>query len=139
MSDLLKRFANLSLEQRQLVLKEVRKQQGLALASEKGTGVSPIRPVSQRAGLPLSFAQQRLWFLDQFMPGNPAYNLPTALRLKGRLELATLERVLNEIIRRHETLRTTVLPLLTGDNSPPVPKPLSQATLAKRLKIRYAQ
>jgi amino acid adenylation domain-containing protein len=56
--------------------------------------------------LPLSFAQQRLWFLDQLVPNNPFYNIPGAVRLEGGLDLEALERVINEIIRRHEVLRT---------------------------------
>jgi non-ribosomal peptide synthetase component F len=57
--------------------------------------------------LPLSFAQQRLWFLDQFEPGSSAYNMPFALRLKGPLDVDALERAMTEIVRRHEVLRTT--------------------------------
>ncbi|MBE9185474.1 amino acid adenylation domain-containing protein [Microcoleus sp. LEGE 07076] len=56
---------------------------------------------------PASFAQQRLWFLDQFAPENPFYNVVTALRLTGSLNLTALEQTFNEIVRRHETLRTT--------------------------------
>src|SRR5215213_2360311 len=56
--------------------------------------------------LPLSFAQQRLWFLDQLQPGVTAYNIPGALRLRGALKVTALEQSLNEIIARHETLRT---------------------------------
>jgi acyl carrier protein len=58
------------------------------------------------ARLPLSFAQQRLWFLDQLAPNNPFYNFPGAVRLDGWLDLNALERVINEIVRRHEVLRT---------------------------------
>src|SRR5260221_90778 len=57
---------------------------------------------------PLSFAQQRLWFLNQLEPGSAAYNNSTALRLKGRVDVKALERTLNEIVRRHEVLRTRV-------------------------------
>jgi amino acid adenylation domain-containing protein len=57
----------------------------------------------------LSFAQQRLWFLDQVGPGNPAYNIPACCRLTGQVNLMALEQALNEIIRRHETLRTSFL------------------------------
>jgi amino acid adenylation domain-containing protein len=57
-------------------------------------------------GYPLSFAQQRLWFLDQLAPDSSFYNCPAAVRLEGRLDLEALERVINEIIRRHEALRT---------------------------------
>lgn len=56
---------------------------------------------------PASFAQQRLWFLDQLIPGNPFYNVATALRLTGSLNLTALEETFNEIVRRHEALRTT--------------------------------
>ena len=56
---------------------------------------------------PLSFAQKRLWFLDQVMPGNGFYNLPHVLHLQGPISRTVLERSLNEIVRRHETLRTS--------------------------------
>ncbi len=56
---------------------------------------------------PTSFAQQRLWFLDQLDPGNPAYNVQVAASLRGRLHVDALEAALTEIVRRHETLRTT--------------------------------
>ena len=56
---------------------------------------------------PLSFSQQRLWFLDQMDPENAAYNIPAPVRLEGPLNLQALERSFNEIIRRHEVLRTT--------------------------------
>ncbi|HLF26569.1 MAG TPA: amino acid adenylation domain-containing protein, partial [Anaerolineae bacterium] len=66
-----------------------------------------IQPVSRAGELPLSFAQERLWFIDQLVPGSSAYNIPTALRIKGDLDVAALESSLNEVIRRHESLRTT--------------------------------
>ncbi|MFN6513532.1 MAG: amino acid adenylation domain-containing protein [Nostoc sp. CreGUA01] len=65
---------------------------------------------------PLSFAQQRLWFLDRLEPGNPAYNISLAVNLQGQLDISLLEQSLNEIIRRHETLRTT----FTTANGQPV-------------------
>jgi amino acid adenylation domain-containing protein len=67
----------------------------------------PLRPVPRNDALPLSFAQQRLWFLDQLVPENPFYNLPAAVRLRGQLNVMALHRSLNEIVRRHEALRTT--------------------------------
>jgi amino acid adenylation domain-containing protein len=67
----------------------------------------PIGRVSREGELPLSFAQQRLWFHDQLMPENPAYNISAAVRLKGELSIASVEQTLEEIIRRHESLRTT--------------------------------
>jgi amino acid adenylation domain-containing protein len=59
------------------------------------------------AAPPLSYAQERMWFLDQLVPGNPAYNRPTGYRLHGPLDAAVLERCLGEIVERHEVLRTT--------------------------------
>ena len=62
---------------------------------------------SREGRLPLSYAQQRLWFLDQLEPGSAAYNMPVGVRLRGELEVEALERALSEIVRRHEVLRTT--------------------------------
>ncbi|MBA2448198.1 MAG: amino acid adenylation domain-containing protein [Chloroflexi bacterium] len=70
-----------------------------------------IRPREMTTDPPLSFAQQRLWFLDQLVPGEPFYNLASALCLSGKLEVAALERSFSEITRRHETLRTTFHPI----------------------------
>src|SRR5437763_35180 len=67
----------------------------------------PIVRVPRDTVLPLSFAQQRIWFLDQLEPGNTFYNVPTVIRLRGNLDLAALQKSLDEIIRRHEVLRTT--------------------------------
>jgi amino acid adenylation domain-containing protein len=65
----------------------------------------PVVPV-ERAEPPLSFAQERLWFLDRLRPGEISYNLPFALRLRGALDVGALERSLGEIVRRHDALRT---------------------------------
>jgi amino acid adenylation domain-containing protein len=67
----------------------------------------PLLPAPRDGELPLSFAQQRLWFLDQWEPESPQYNIAAAVRLTGPLDAATLERSLREIVRRHEVLRTT--------------------------------
>jgi amino acid adenylation domain-containing protein len=69
----------------------------------------PIKRAPRESNLPLSFAQQRLWFLEQLEPGNTAYNMPVVLRIRGRLDVAMLERSVQEIIRRHETLRTSII------------------------------
>jgi Condensation domain len=66
-----------------------------------------IQITSREADIPLSFAQQRLWFLDQLMPGSIAYNMSGAVRLSGPLNIAALEQSLSEVLRRHEVLRTT--------------------------------
>ena len=85
---------------------------GLAAELERlrrGVAAPPILPVSRQGELPLSFAQQRLWFLDQLEPGSSAYNLPRALRLEGALggrQVALLRRALLAVVRRHEALRT---------------------------------
>jgi len=67
----------------------------------------PLRRVARDGSSPLSFAQQRLWFLDRLQPGNAVYNVPAAVRLSGRLDAAALARALDEITRRHEVLRAT--------------------------------
>ena len=84
---------------------------GLAESIEggRGTGLQApaIVPVPRDRELPLSFGQQRLWFIDQLEPGSSVYNFPAAVRLKGPLNLVALEQSLNEIVKRHEALRTT--------------------------------
>ncbi|MEO6196443.1 MAG: amino acid adenylation domain-containing protein [Thermoanaerobaculia bacterium] len=80
-----------------------------------GLEAPPILPVSRDGDLPLSFAQQRFWFLHQVEPDSPAYNSPKAVRLAGRLDAAVLERTLGEVLRRHEVLRTT---FPTADGGP---------------------
>lgn len=67
----------------------------------------PLVVVPRDGNLPLSHAQRRLWFLDQLSPGDAAYNVPVAVRMKGDLDIAVLQRVLQGIVERHETLRTT--------------------------------
>ena len=66
-----------------------------------------LRCVARDKDFPLSFAQQRLWFLDQLEPGSTVYNVPVALRVKGPLDAGILKQSLEEIVRRHEVLRTT--------------------------------
>ncbi|HEU0053556.1 MAG TPA: amino acid adenylation domain-containing protein, partial [Longimicrobium sp.] len=67
----------------------------------------PVLPVERGGPLPLSFAQERLWIVDRLQPGSAAYNVPSAVRLRGALDTGALERALGEIVRRHEALRTT--------------------------------
>ena len=89
MADYLRIIASLSPEKRALLELRLKK---------KGSDYNSF---------PLSFSQQRLWFIDQLEPGNPVYNIPTALHLEGLLNTAILEKSINEVVRRHEILRTT--------------------------------
>ena len=99
MNELSSRIATLSPEQ-------------LARLSQQLKAKKSSRPreIARRAEgdrLPLSFSQQRLWFLDQLTPANAAYHIPASIRLTGPLNLAALRQAFTEIIRRHEVLRTT--------------------------------
>lgn len=101
MSNFSTRIAGLSPQQKALLMERLR-----ARKEEPSGGV--IRPRAGRANVaPLSFAQERIWFLDRLEPGGLAYNLPFALRLTGPLDVPRLERCVNEIVARHEILRTT--------------------------------
>jgi amino acid adenylation domain-containing protein len=71
--------------------------------------MDPIRRVDRNGGLPVSYQQQRLWFLDQFAPESALYNIAGAVRLQGALNRDALERSFREILRRHEILRTNFL------------------------------
>ena len=84
-----------------------------ALQEAQGLDLPPIEPIPRDQPLPLSFAQQRLWFLDQLEPQSPQYNIPDAVRIRGNLDVEALERSLNEIVRRHEVLRA-VFPTVDG-------------------------
>ncbi|PYT07626.1 MAG: hypothetical protein DMF49_07550 [Acidobacteria bacterium] len=95
------RFGDLSPERRAILIQTLRDRSVRRAAAES----IPRRPAGRPA--PLSFAQERLWFLDRLGPATPIYNMARALRLRGPLDVAALERGLNEIVRRHEILRTT--------------------------------
>lgn len=94
-----------------------------------GLEALPIKRVSRDENLPLSFAQQRLWFLYQLDPDNPAYNVPAAVRLRGELQLTALEQSLHEIGQRHEVLRTTFT--IAAGQPIQVIAPVSKLTLTK--------
>ncbi len=88
----------------ELLLKE-RKQKAESVAVKAAPAPIPRRKVFSPA--PVSFAQQRLWFIDQLIPGTPQFNIPAAIRLQGELNVGLLHKAFAEIIRRHETLRTS--------------------------------
>ncbi|NTX35800.1 amino acid adenylation domain-containing protein, partial [Myxococcus sp. CA033] len=84
-------------------------------SSRGGTSKAPpLTPMPRTKALPLSFAQQRLWFIDQLEPGSSLYNIPIALRLEGTLDVAALERAVSEVVARHEVLRTTFTASVDG-------------------------
>jgi len=68
-----------------------------------------LRPYPQQDAVPLSFAQQRLWFMQLMEPDNPFYNIPGAFAIRGSLNIKALEESINALIRRHEVLRTTFI------------------------------
>jgi amino acid adenylation domain-containing protein len=126
MSDLRQRIADLSPEKRALFEQLLMQQ---TAAGAKGQAISR-RDAS--APCPLSFAQQRLWFLDQFEPNSPVYNVVKAVKVQGALDVAALQQALEAIVVRHEVLRTR----FAAENgtpvqviSAPVPVPLSVSEL----------
>ncbi|WP_419735511.1 amino acid adenylation domain-containing protein [Pseudomonas sp. COR18] len=102
MQELLDSVKSLSIRERK-ALSALLKRQGVNLY-----GVTPIFRRESESSSALSYAQQRQWILWQLEPGSAAYNLPTALRLKGSLDTEALRRSFEALIRRHETLRTTL-------------------------------
>ena len=108
MNELAERIAALSPQQRELLALRLRESEVVATLP---SGISR-RPVAEQA--PLSFSQQRLWFLDQLEPGNSAYNITVPLKLTGRLNVDVLRRSFAEVVRRHEILRTI---FVTTDDS----------------------
>jgi amino acid adenylation domain-containing protein len=101
MNDLMADFANLTPEKRALLT---------LMLQQKAATRAPSVTIPRRGPQdeqPLSFAQERLWFLSQMEPESPAYNIPIAMRMKGALDIAALERSFREVVRRHEVLRTT--------------------------------
>jgi hypothetical protein len=81
-----------------------------------GAPAEPVVPISRDGALPLSFAQQRLWFTHLLGPDSPAHTIPHAFRLRGALDVDAWRRAVNEIVRRHEVLRTAY-PMVEGEPS----------------------
>ncbi|BAZ49869.1 amino acid adenylation domain-containing protein [Nostoc sp. NIES-4103] len=84
-------------------------------AQKQEQTIPPLVAIARNQNLPLSFAQQRLWFLNALQPDSAFYNIPIMVRLEGQLNQAALEQSLNEIIQRHEVLRTN---FITVDSQP---------------------
>ncbi len=102
MSDLSQRIADLSPEKLKLLAQRLNNKKGQVFSR------SQIVPQSRESNsFPLSFAQQRLWFVDQLQPGNSAYNISQPMRIVGCLNVTALEQSFDEVVRRHEVLRTT--------------------------------
>ncbi len=104
-----KRLAELSPDEQIALFEQLRKRRQ---QEQKNVSASPSVPPIQRQSresrvFPLSFAQQRLWFLDQFEPDTSLYNIPEALHIKGSLYQEALQQTLEALVARHETLRTT--------------------------------
>ena len=84
---------------------EIEKHRG----DRRGIALPKITRAAPADRAPLSFAQRRLWFLHKLDPGLTAYNMPAAYRLRGPLSIASLEWALNQLVQRHETLRTAIV------------------------------
>jgi amino acid adenylation domain-containing protein len=122
-------------------------------AAGPGEETCPIVPVPRGGELPLSFSQLRQWFLVEFDPDSPAYDLPEAVALEGPLRVAELARSLGEIVRRHEALRTTFAArggtphqVIGPPRRPPLPlvdlqglPPAARQETARRLARRHAE
>jgi Condensation domain len=120
MSGIKERIASLSPEKRAQLEKRLLEQRKAAGAAK------PIRARKEGDPSPLSFAQQRLWFLDQLTPGTATYNVAYALRIEGPLEVSALEQALHAIIGRHEVVRTKLVPI-RGNPVPVVAKSWSSS------------
>ena len=79
----------------------------LQQANQVSQNAPLIQPTPRDGFIPLSFSQHRIWLFDQLEPQNPAYNIPASVRLIGPLDMAAIQASINEIVRRHEVLRTT--------------------------------
>ncbi|HEY2495744.1 MAG TPA: amino acid adenylation domain-containing protein [Candidatus Angelobacter sp.] len=106
---------------------------GLKLPGRKSGADKGVKPAQRAAAsrlsvFPLSYQQEQLWFLDRFNPGNAFYNVPMTWKLKGDLDVPRLERSFQELVRRHEVLRTC---FVTDEHEEP-----SQKVLAEQLDLR---
>ena len=106
------------------------------LEAARGTpgesAIPALTPAPRQGSIPLSFSQQRLWFIDQLEPGNPLYNISAMYRMWGPVNVEALQKAINEIVRRHESLRTT-FPSVDGN---PVQVIAPELQIPLRLEVR---
>ena len=107
------KIANLSAEKRALLELKLKNSKNKNISSIKYKTISPRKKTDS---VPLSFAQQRLWFLDRLEPNSPFYNIPVAVRLSGDLKIQVLQQALDAIVAHHEILRTNY----TNENGNPI-------------------
>lgn len=96
---------------------------------ENKFNISRIEKIARNINIPLSYSQQRLWFLDQLKPNDPSFNIPTVIRVKGKLNNLNLEKALNLLIEKYEILRTS-FEAIEG-------KPYQKINSSYKLKIKY--
>jgi len=128
MSNISQQLSDLSPEQLELL------QLRLGKLTEKKRGGMRIKAQPRTAGVnafPLSLSQQRLWFLEQLDPGTAIFNIPLACRMTGSLDTAAFERSINEIIRRHESLRTSFIAIDGQPRQTIAPAPADGESLIK--------
>jgi hypothetical protein len=123
-SDFSNRIANLSPAKLELLLRQLGKRETHSVSPQS----IPRRKMAGDAFAPASFAQEGLWFLHQLEPDSPAYNVTVTVRLDGLLDVALLEKSLSEVVKRHESLRTTfredsgrLVQIITPHTSLPLP------------------
>ncbi len=124
------------LEEERELLRRLLEKEGLsAPGAQTGQSVAQAQPPSSSEArpslFPLSYQQEQLWFLDKFHPGTAFYNVPMTWRLKGELDVATMERSLQEMVRRHEILRTC---FVTDEHGKPMQKVIGEK-LGVRLSV----
>src|SRR5207248_9627767 len=109
------------------------------LGSAEGGQLEPIVAAARTRHLPLSFAQQRLWFLDQLLPEKGVYNIPAIWRLKGPLDVRALQRSVEWLMSRHESLRTRFVlsdgkPVQIIDPVQPVDLPVTELSAVPQVE-----